>query len=233
MVPAPTFEDPVRIKGSGRNMGGSRRSFLKLLGAATAGLAMPPSFAVVANNEVYVNKQLGVAFRIPQGWHFYTVHDMDEMFDGQILRPDAPFVEEYLEELRGQPLVSIGMLPPDGALGQRRFSPGIVLRLEANADGMVLENALDECNSYLERLVTGFRALAIRPESRISGYRALRGKYGYLFEAEDMEPTPIIGRSCIIEAESRFLSFNMYNHDPEDPGIDAMFDLLEASVVIL
>lgn len=200
---------------------------------ATAGLAISPSLAVVANNEIYVNKKLGIAFRIPGGWHFYSVQKMHEIFDAQILKPDAPLIGEYLEELKSQSLVSIGMHPPDDGKGNKQFSPSIVLRLEAKDECIEFEDILDDSNSYLESVTNGFRAIENRPVSRICGYRALKGKYGYLFEAEGMSPTPIIGRSCIIELESHFYTFNMYNSDPENQEIDAMFDQLESSIMIL
>lgn len=203
-----------------------------MIGVATAGLALPPSFAVVANNEIYVNKKLGIAFRIPKGWYFYSVQKMDEMYDSQILKPDAPHLEEYFEELKSQPLVSIGMHPPDEE-GRKQFSPSIVLRLEAKDEDIEFVDIINDSNSYLESITNGFRAIENRAESRICGYRALHGKYGYLFEAEGMDSTPIIGRSCIIELQSHYYTFNMYNNDPETPGIDAMFDLLESSIMIL
>ena len=200
---------------------------------ATAGMALNPLIPVVANNEIYVNKKLGIAFRIPKGWYFYKVQKMNEMYDSQIFKPDAPHIDEYREELRSQPLVSIGMLPPDDDKGKKQFSPSIVLRLEAKDESIEFDDILSDSNSYLESITNDFRALGNRPISDICGYRALHGKYSYLFEAKGMAPTPIIGRSCIIEAESHFYSFNMYNHNPENFGIETMFDQLESSIMIL
>ena len=213
-------------------MGVSRRSFLKMLGMATAGIALNPLIPVVANNEIYVNKKLGIAFRIPKEWYFYNVQKMDEMYDSQILKPDAPHIDEYIEELRSQPLVSIGMYPPDEE-GNKRFSPSIVLRLEPKDESIEFESILNDSNLYLESVTRNFRALESRQISDICGYRALRGKYGYLYEATGMASTPIIGRSCIIDVGAHFYSFNMYNNDPESLGIDTMFDQLESSIMVL
>lgn len=213
-------------------MGVSRRSFLKMAGMATAGLALNPLIPVVANNEIYLNKKLGIAFRIPKEWYFYDVQKMDEMCDSQILKPDAPNIEEYFEELRNQPLVSIGMHPPDVGVN-KKFSPSIVLRLETKDENIEFEKILDDSNSYIESVTRDFRAIENKPVSEICGYRALHGKYGYLFEAKGMTSTPIIGRSCIIEVASYYYSFNMYNYDPENLGIDKMYDQLESSIMIL
>jgi hypothetical protein len=155
------------------------------------------------------------------------------MYDSQISKPDAPHIDEYIEELRSQPLVSIGMYPPDEEEDKKRFSPSIVLRLEPKDESIEFENILNDSNSYLESLTKDFRTLESRPISYICGYRALQGKYGYLYEAKGMASTPIIGRSCIIDVGAHFYSFNMYNNDPENLGIDTMFDQLESSIMIL
>ncbi|NQZ59843.1 MAG: twin-arginine translocation signal domain-containing protein, partial [Lentisphaeraceae bacterium] len=141
----------------------SRRSFLKLLTMATAGMALNPLMPVVANNEIYVNKKLGIAFRIPKGWYFYTVQKMNEMCDSQTFKADAPYIDEYREELLSQPLVSIGMLPPDDDKVKNKFSPSIILRLEAKDDSIEFDDILSDSNSYLESVTKDFRPLENRP----------------------------------------------------------------------
>ncbi len=46
-------------------MGIGRREFLRLTGLALAGLAIDPLKAVAINDNIYVNKKLGILFKKP------------------------------------------------------------------------------------------------------------------------------------------------------------------------
>ena len=214
-------------------MGVSRRSFLTLFSLAASGLVLDPLIPVVANNNIYVNKKLGVAFRSPEEWNFYDVKKMEKMYDDQIFKPDSPFINEFIEELKGQPLVSLGMYPLEEADEEQFFSPSIVLRLEPREEGGELENILTESDNYLSNIVKSYESKGNGPIIDVCGYRAIQGNYSYIFEAERMKPTPIAGRSCIIEVGEHYYSFNMYNYDPVDSDIERLFDRFVSSIMIL
>ena len=91
----------------------NRRNFLKLLSAATVGLISDPLSTVIAHNHIYVNKHLGIAFKAPIDWHFYTTHSIKRMHDAQIMRADRAEIEDLVHELKNQPLVALGRDPSD------------------------------------------------------------------------------------------------------------------------
>ena len=83
---------------------------------------------------------------------------MEEMCDSQILKPDAPNIDELIEELKSQPLVSIGMYPEDEE-GINRFSPSIVLRLESKDESIEFENIINDSDSLMNSVTKDFRAI--------------------------------------------------------------------------
>ena len=131
-------------------MSESRREFLKLLSLASAGIAVNPLTPVLANNEVYVNKALGIAFRIPADWHFYNVQQIQEMVGRQKGKEDSYLFERAKREFLNQPLVSFGMHPYDEHEPEKVFSPSVVLMLEEREDGEdLLHNNLFYGNWFL------------------------------------------------------------------------------------
>ena len=69
-------------------MGIGRREFLKLTSIALAGLAVNPLQAVVTNDNVYVNRKLGILFEKPDLWNFVGVKDFGKLKHEQILGND-------------------------------------------------------------------------------------------------------------------------------------------------
>lgn len=211
----------------------SRRSFLQLLSIASIGITVAPKQSVVANNETYVNKKLGIAFKIPEGWYFYHVQEMQKMAHRQIVKPDAILYDELLEEINQQPLVVMGQHSPYDEKFKTDFTPSIVLRLEKNDKNISAEEILDESDSYLSTLVNDYKPIERKPITTINSYKVVQGKYSYLFEAEGMKPTQIIGRSCIICTEDHYYSFNMYNYNPINSKIDNLFTKFIANIIVL
>ena len=62
-------------------MGIGRREFLKLSSLATLGFIINPFEGVVAADNVYINKKLGVLFHKPDGWGFVRIKDFGKLKD--------------------------------------------------------------------------------------------------------------------------------------------------------
>jgi len=210
----------------------NRRGFLRLLGIASAGLAVDPARAVLARNEVYVNQRLGIAFQAPQRWHFYSVSEMEGMYDAQLFRAEFAEVEELMSELKNQPLVALGKYPAEQESIHHTFSPSIVIRLELNEEELSLEEMISGSDLFLSQWTHGYKSISVAFD-QVCGYPAALGKYRYIFEAEGMKDTPIVGRSCLIEIDRYCYSINMYNYDPEDMEISSIFDRFLTSIQLL
>ena len=209
-----------------------RRGFLKLLSIASGGLIPTQVTAVMTRNDVYVNQRLGVGFRAPHGWHFYSAYDTDQMHHAQHLRLELAEIDDFITELKERPLVALGQHPATKDEKQQTFSPSIVIRLELNDEHFSLEDMISGSNLYLSRLTRGYQSIDSKL-GQVSGYPAAFGRYRYLFEAKNMKATPIVGRSCLICVDHYCYSINMYNHDPEDPLLSKEFNQFIQSIHIL
>ena len=66
-------------------MGIGRRNFLRLIGLALTGLTIDPLQAVITNDDLYINKKLGILFYKPTNWGFLNTKDFGKLKDDQIL----------------------------------------------------------------------------------------------------------------------------------------------------
>ena len=210
----------------------NRRQFLKLFSLATVDLTVDPLQSVITHREIYINRSLGIAFKTPPKWHFYSAHRMKAMHDEQITQPSQLLVNELLDELKNQPLVTLGKDPEHQPYRRPKFSPSIVIRLEPLEDKTSLFELYTASNLFLDEVCKDYQNLGMR-FGEISGYQALFGQYSYLFEAQGMQSTPITGSSCMIETQSHYYSINMYNYTPEDPSIRSHFRDFLTDFIIL
>jgi hypothetical protein len=83
-------------------MGIGRRDFLRLVSMALIGISIDPLKAVAVNNNVYINKKLGILFHKPQGWGFVAVKDFGKIKSEQIIGEGLEdTAEDIWEELGG------------------------------------------------------------------------------------------------------------------------------------
>ena len=67
-----------------------RREFLAVFGGLLSRLALQTSPAIYRENDLYLNRRLGIAFTRPAGWEFVQLADMGEIQQGQQLAIDDP-----------------------------------------------------------------------------------------------------------------------------------------------
>lgn len=105
-------------------MGIGRREFLKLFGAVITTVASNPLQAVIVNDDLYVNRALGLAYRKPNGWHFLSLEAFADIKEKQQLQDS-----ETTEKLKrgDDPIAIISQYHESSGI---TFSPSITIYVE-------------------------------------------------------------------------------------------------------
>ena len=85
-------------------MGIGRRQFIKLASLALAGLSVDPLSAVAINDDVYVNKKLGILFHKPKNWGFVSIKDFGRIKSEQVIGEWLEDSQEEIWEELGDPI---------------------------------------------------------------------------------------------------------------------------------
>ncbi len=88
-------------------MGIGRREFMRVFGATVAAVIDAPGKAVSLVDDVYLNRAMGIGFRIPNGWTFVDARDMGSVKEGQILALDDERAARSFLEAMELPFVSV------------------------------------------------------------------------------------------------------------------------------
>jgi hypothetical protein len=84
-----------------------RRNFLSLLGLSASAAALRPFGAVWVDDDLYVNRRLGLRLSKPNGWCFLSLRQINTSInEQQLVCTDEEFLSELREDI-GLPLLSI------------------------------------------------------------------------------------------------------------------------------
>ena len=195
-------------------MGIGRRKFLALFGTTLAGLAVVPSAAVALDDDLYLNRKLGVAFRKPRGWHYASVREMGAMVEGQLLAIDDATLHAELREMmirEDLPIATMTETPFDVDTGL--FTPGIsafVEPVEPEDEDPPGVARFDQGN--MRRLFRDVSVISGVVASNVSQCPAADYQVAFLFEHEKLTAaTPIRMRVLVIHQDQRRYVFRMYD----------------------
>lgn len=196
-------------------MGIGRREFLSLFGSTLAALAVLPTPAVALEDDLYLNRKLGLAFRKPRGWHFADVRNMGVMAKGQLLTIDGEELHAELRDLwnsaEALPLVTVTQTP----LGAdaRVFTPGISAFVEPLVPGEGGPLAVaEEDLTAMYRLLRQVEVISHSVASNVSHSPAAEYRIAFLFEHEGLAaPTTVRMRALHIHQDARRYTFRMYD----------------------
>lgn len=110
-------------------MGLGRREFLRLTSIALAGLAIDPLKAVAINDNIYVNRKLGVLFEKPSNWGFIAVKDFGKIKSEQVIGHGLEESAEEIWEELGDPICIATKYYEDKPEYKGIFSPTITLNI--------------------------------------------------------------------------------------------------------
>ena len=110
-------------------MGIGRRQFIKLASLALAGLSVDPLSAVAINDDVYVNKKLGILFHKPKNWGFVSIKDFGRIKSEQVIGEWLEDSQEEIWEELGDPICIATKYYEDKPEHKGIFSPTITLNI--------------------------------------------------------------------------------------------------------
>lgn len=215
-------------------MGIGRRKFLKLFGASLAVLATQPSQAVAVQDDLYINRKLGMAFRKPYGWHFADVKEMGEIARGQRLDIDGLDMDELFGDEDDLPLVTVIQKAPSATTAE--FTPGINFYLQKR-EGLAflveamqhlgatvppVDNAAEEVRC-LSRTLPEFQVLSEPTEVHISDCPAAHYSIAFEFRHQNLEK-PVRVRQRTVSIIQLPAWHRVYMYDSPYTGDDRTLD---------
>lgn len=193
-------------------MGIGRRNFLKLTSFALAGIAINPLQSVIVNNDVYINRKLGILFYKPSSWGFVAVKDFGELKEKQILHGEQNnFKEEIYKDL-GDPVCIVTKYYEDKPENKGKFSPTITLNITHKSE-------LEDCGfETFEELMTlsalGTRTI-LKDYKIIKEYKPyeISGCKFYEFDAEYLFEHVELAKPLKVELKVLRAEHNDYYYD--------------------
>lgn len=220
-------------------MGIGRLEFLRLTGLALAGLAVHPLQSVVTNENIYLNRKLGILFHKPDDWGFIHVKEFGRLREEQLL-PHG--LEEFKEEIwndLGSPICIATKYFDDRPEHVGVFSPTITLQItpksELEADGIhSFEEILELSAQGVSMLLKDFRVLKRHEPQVINGSVFHEFDCEYLFEHVEIDgPLKVELKSLKAEHNGFYYDFNCHQSLAQNQIADTEFRKFKETIQLL
>ncbi len=220
-------------------MGIGRRAFLKYASLAVAGLAVDPLQAVVTNENVYLNRKMGILFEKPPAWGFIKVKDFGKLKSEQIIGKGwTDSVEETWEEI-GDPLCIATKYYEQLPEHKGILSPTITLNVSHKSEyegfgTMTLEEIIDVSAYGTSLLLKDFKILKRYDLQMISGCKFYEFDAEYMFEHIDI-PEPLKVELKVLKAEHNdfFYDFNCHQSSAQNQTAEKEFLAFKQSIKLI
>lgn len=220
-------------------MGLGRREFLRLAGLALAGLAIDPLASVAINDNVYVNKKLGILFEKPNSWGFIAVKDFGKLKSQQLLADEMEAYKEEIFEDLGDPICLVTKYFQGKPENQGIFSPTISLHITPKEELEDLEydsfEELMELSAYGTSLILkDYQVLKKYNPYYISGSKFYEFDASYLFEHTDLkEPLKVELKVLKTEHNGLYYDFNCHQSKAQNQIADKEFEAFKRSIKLI
>ena len=220
-------------------MGVGRREFLRLTGLALAGLTVDPLKAVAINNNVYVNKKLGILFHKPQGWDFIAVKDFGKLKSEQIIGEGLDVTTDEIWNDLGEPVCVVTKYYHDNPEQKGVFSPTITLNITrkdelAEIKYETFEELIDMSHYGTSLILKDFRVTKNYDPYNICDYKFYEFDANYMFEHVDIdEPLKVELKVLKAEHNGFYYDFNCHQSKAQNQTADKEFDIFKKSIKLV
>ncbi len=204
-------------------MGIGRREFLRLFGGAIAAAAS--SKVVLIDQDLFINRKLGIALHKPPGWSFTSIRQFADMKSGQIINEDLDAVT--LEEIGSlaDPVVIFNRPNPTN---KPRFDPGVTvyvepLELEA---GLTLICVCANEESFYQDVLLDYHNIVAPKLTTISNCPTIEFTSEFTLENEAFPPIAVRSRTIISERKPAIYTLRMFDSPRTGQDESAVFDKL-------
>lgn len=220
-------------------MGIGRREFLRLTGLALAGLAIDPLKAVAINDNIYVNKKLGILFEKPSDWGFVAVKDFGRIKNEQVIGTGLNETAEEIWEELGDPICITTKHFQDKPEYKGIFSPTITLNITPKQEleylGHETFEELMEMSAYgTSMILKDFQVIKKYEPYLISNCKFYEYDAEYLFEhTEIIEPLKVELKVLKTEHNGFYYDFNCHQSKTHKQFADKEFEEFKKTIKLI
>lgn len=220
-------------------MGIGRRQFLKLSSLALMGLTIDSLNAVAINDNVYVNKKLGILFHKPENWGFIAVKDFGKIKSEQIIGEGLEDLQDEIWEELGVPICIATKYYEDKPEYKGVFSPTITLNItpKKELEGLGLETfeelmEMSEFGTYM--ILKDFKVIKKYEPYFISNCKFHEYDAEYLFEHIEIdEPLKVEMKVLKAEHNEFYYDFNCHQSKAQNQHAFMEFEAFKKSIKLI
>ncbi|KOP35891.1 hypothetical protein DBB36_19020 [Flavobacterium sp. WLB] len=220
-------------------MGIGRRNFLKFTSLALTGVVINPLQSVIINDDVYVNKKLGILFYKPIGWGYVDIKDFGKIRDSQILANGWENEKDEVYEDLGEPICIITKYYQDKPEYKGKFSPTITLNITHKSELQdceyeSFEKLMEFSLAGTSNLLNGFNVTRKYEPYEISGCKFYEYDAEYMFEHVELDK-PLKVELKVIKAEHNdyYYDFNCHQSSEQNQIADLEFENFKKSIKLI
>ena len=220
-------------------MGIGRRNFLKFTGLALTGVVVNPLQSVIVNDDVYVNRKLGILFYKPIGWGFVAVKDFGKIKQEQILANGWDDSKDEVYEDLVDPICIATKYYEDIPENEKKFSPTITLNITHKSELIDLgyesfEELMELSLLGVSSLLKDFRVVRKYPSYELSGSKFYEYDAEYMFEHVDLvEPLKVELKVLKTEHNDYYYDFNCHQSTSQNQIASKEFEDFKKTIKLI
>ena len=202
----------------------SRRSFLKTFSSALTAATFNPSHAIAVNENLYLNRALGIAIKKPPNWVFEKLQKFDELRKSQMLNDSLDPAIESLIFNSAEPLFVFGLDSKD-----YRFQPSGTFyaeHFELNGHEHINDVITAEDNLY-KTILPDYELKNSMSGILISGFESVRLESTFTFKTEKVLPISVRNTTIITHRHPFIYTIRLF-----DSPINSMDAKKEINLII-
>lgn len=211
-------------------MGIGRREFLRLTSIALTGLAIDPLKAVAINDNIYINKKLGILFEKPKDWGFIAVKDFGKIKSEQIIGHGLEETADEIWEELGDPVCIATKYYQDKPEYKGVFSPTITLNITPKHELEYLgfetfEELMEISDVGVSRLLKDFKVVKYYDPIILNNVKFYESDAEYYFEHIEIdEPLKVELKVLKAEHNGFYYDFNCHQSKTQNQVADKEFE---------